>query len=292
VTARIDVINGSGVVTNLDQLVQRGVETITGLMSVPEKRGGNLVVPGSHGELHIPGKKYGAANLVSQLWVRGVNPDGTVPGGSDDGARVAFQQNLRTLINLFTVDERLTLRHTLTDGSQREIVGEVTDAIQPEIDSFGRYTNGRFAVALNCASPFWADLTTVSQTISSTGAATLTNFVGADTWMEDLTLTFGPSQSNPRLTQASTGLWVQVGKVIAAGQGAVVNTTAWTVTATGGLSATGLYEALTYGATPLTARWFAMRPEPGGGAPVVQLTQTAGGTGQVTITGKRRYRIG
>ncbi len=290
-TARVDVINGSGVVTNLDQLVQRGVESITGLMSVPEKRGGNLVVPGSHGELHIPGKKYGAANLVSQLWVRGINPDGTFPG-ADDATRLAFHANLRTLINLFTVDERITLRHTLSDGSQREIVGEVTDAIQPTVDSFGRYTNGTFAVALNCASPFWADLTAVSQSISSTGAATLTNFAGADTWMEDLTLTFGASQSNPRLTQASTGLFVQVGKVIAAGQGTVVNTAAWTVTATGGLSSTGLYEALSYGASPLTSRWFAMRPEPGGAAPILTLTQTGGGTGQVTIAGKRRYRIG
>jgi hypothetical protein len=48
---------------------------------------------------------------------------GTIPGGGDPEARLLFLQNLRTLIGLFMTDERLTLRHTLSDGTAREIVG-------------------------------------------------------------------------------------------------------------------------------------------------------------------------
>jgi hypothetical protein len=226
---------------------------------------------------------------VLPLGVRGVNADGTIPGGTDSAARLAFHANLRALVAMFVVDERVRLRHTLSDGSVREIVGEVTDVIEPQVSGRGRYTLGRLAIALRCASPFWSDLTDSSQVVTSGGPVTLTSFGGATAPMEDLQLLFGP-QSNPRLTQASTGIFVEVGRVIAAGQTITVDTATWQVSGTGGVAA-GLYEDLVYGGRG-TSRWFALHPEPGGGAPVVELTETGAGTGQVTVTGRRRYKIG
>jgi hypothetical protein len=289
VTQSVSVVDGAGVERNLDQLVAQGVEGVTGMLAVPGKRGSDLVVPGAHGELHIPAKRYNPANLVLPLWVRGVNADGTIPGGTDSAARLAFHANLRALVAMFVVDERVRLRHTLSDGSVREIVGEVTDVIEPQVSGRGRYTLGRLAIALRCASPFWSDLTDSSQVVTSGGPVTLTSFGGATAPMEDLQLLFGP-QSNPRLTQASTGIFVEVGRVIAAGQTITVDTATWQVSGTGGVAA-GLYEDLVYGGRG-TSRWFALHPEPGGGAPVVELTETGAGTGQVTVTGRRRYKIG
>ncbi len=292
-TARVDVITADGAVHQLDQLVQRGVEGITGLMKSPQKRGGNHLVPGEHGEKHRAGKRSGPASIVLPLWVRGVNPDGTIPVGADAGARLAFHANLRALLGLFTVDELVTIRHTLTDGSAREIVGEVTEAIDPTVRDSGRHTLGRASVALNCANPFWRDLSAVAASFTSAAPATLTAFVGISAPVEDLTITFGP-QSNPRIEQTSSGIWMAIDRIIPAGQSIVVDTsndpeTGWTIRQEP-TPATGLYEDLRYGGRG-TSRWFALRPEPGGGTPIVHLTETAGGFGTCDITGKRTYKI-
>lgn len=293
-TEKIEVVVAPGTAYEqtheLDQLVARGVEGAGGLMAVPERRGGNMVVPGSHGELHVVGKKYGANTLVMPLWVRGVNPDGTVPNPGDSAARLLFHDNLRTLTGLFTEGEQIVVRHTLTDGSAREIRGEVTDRVDPEMSGAGRWTLGRLSVAVNCADPFWADIdpVTATRTLANDATSALTEFAGASAPMEDLLVTFSP-QSNPRLTQPYTDIFVQVGRVITAGQTVTVDTAQWQVYGTGGAAA-GLYEDLEYGGRG-TTRFFALTPEPGGAAPVVRLNHTGGGTGQVAVTGKRKYKI-
>lgn len=292
-TQMVSVITG-GVEYNLDRLVAQGVEGVTGLMRVPEKRGGNLIIPGAHGELHIPGKKSSAASLVLPLWVRGVNPNGTIPGQSDAAARLAFHDNLRELMGLFVVDELVTIRHTLSDGSAREIVGEVTDAIEPELLNAGRNTLGRFTVGINCGDPFWADVAASEETVTSTaGIVPLAAFAGASAPMEDLVVTFGPSL-NPRLAQPSTGLHMEYGGLISAGQSLIVDTsddpvTGWSLASTGGLEWD--YRQLSYpqNHTRTTSRWFALAPERG--APSVQFTHTGAGAATATISGRRKYKI-
>lgn len=283
---KIEVITSDEVVHDLDTCVVHGVDGIAGMLVVPSKRGENLVVPGSHGELHIPAKKHNPANVVLQLWVRGVNPDGTIPADGD--ARRVFVGNLRALVAMFTVDEQVILRHTLSDGSAREIVGEVTDTIEPDITGWGRWSLGQFAVALTCAHPFWADVDEVTSTVDAGSPAALTEFEGATAPMEDLLIELGP-QSNPRLEQPSTGIFVKVNRVIEAGQTITVDTSTWEVYGSPGVAG-GLYEDLEYGGRG-TARWFALSPEPGG-TPVVELTNSDGSGGQVVITGKRKYKIG
>lgn len=273
---------------NLDQLVAQGVEGITGLMTVPAKRNGNLVIPGAHGQLHAVGKRFDAANLVSPMWVRGVNPDGTIPSGTDDATRLAFHARVRALVAMFA-PERVTLRHTLTDGTAREITGEVTDVLDFTVRGSGRHTLGQVAVGLNCADPFWTDLadTTDSITVTTGGTGTLEQFDGASAPMENLIVTFG-QQSNPRLEQAATGVFVGYNGVIGAGQSLVVNTATWALSGTGGLTITAAsYTNLYYGG-PGTSRWFALNPAAGG--PVVALTHTGGGSATVTVTGRRRYK--
>lgn len=285
-TEMIAVVTGDDVEHDLDAYCARGVQDASGMFRTPARRGKDLVVPGVHGELHLANKRYGAANLVLKLWVRGVNADGSIPT-SDTAGRLAFHENLRALMALFTVEDRIRLRHTLSDGSVREIAGEVTDTIVPDVQGRGRWTLGQFNVALYCTYPFWRDLDPVTSTVSSAvGSATLAEFAGTTAQIEDLVLTFGP-QSNPRLEQASTGVWVAVDRIIGGGQTLVVDTAQWLIYGTGGLTG-GLYEDLRYGG-PGTTRWFALRPESGGGAPVVSLTETGIGTGSVSITGLRTY---
>lgn len=288
-TQQISVIRSDGVEVDLDRCVDRSVEGVNGLLVVPAKRGSNLVIPGAHGELHIPGKRHQAGAVVLPMWVRGVLSDGSIPDATDSGPRLLFLQNLRELISTFVVDELVTIRHTLSDGTAREIRGEVTATVEPEVSGRGRYSLGRMAVALSCPSPFWSDLDPVTEEIDAGAPQTLTAFTGASAPMEDLLVEFGP-QNNPRLEQPSSGIFVRMPRVITSGQTVTVDTAQWQVYGSGGVAG-GLYEDLEYGGRG-TTRWFALRPEPGGGAPVVELTNTGASAGVATVTGKRKYKIG
>jgi hypothetical protein len=73
---------------------------------------------------------------------------------------------------------------------------------------------------------------------------------------------------------------VQLNRVITSGKTVTVDTGGWIVFGSTGVPG-GLYEDLDYGEHG-TSRWFALRPESGGAAPIVELTSTAGGT--VTVT--------
>lgn len=288
-TARIDLVLGDGTVAALDQCVSFAVDGSGGLVQVPAKRGGNLQVPGMHGEMHVWAKKYGPGTVLLPMWVRGVNTDGTIPSGSDTAARLLYHANLRQLLAWFTVDERLRVRHTLTDGTAREITGEVLDVIEPTQSGAGRTTLGRFTAALSCADPFWSDLADASATVPSTGASTsLAGFAGATAPMESLQIVLSGPLTNPRLAQPSTGIFVQINRALSAGQTVTVDTGMWQVY--GAPAMAGLFEQLTYGGRG-TTRWFALRPGPGGVAPAVTLTATAG-SGTAQITGRRRFNIG
>jgi hypothetical protein len=285
-TLNISVVRGDDVEHDLDAYCATGVQDPGGMFSTPAKRGKDLIVPGVHGEVALRDKRYGAANLVLKLWVRGVNPDGTAPA-TDDAGRLAFHANLRALIELFAVEDQVRLRHRLSDGTVREIAGEVPAVIVRKLSGRGRWTLGQFNIALYCQYPFWRDLDLTTSVVSSaTATSTLGEFAGTSAQIEDLVLTFGP-QSNPRLEQPSTGVWVAMNRIIGGGQTLVVDTGNWLVYGTGGLSG-GLYESLSYGG-PGTTRWFALSPEPGGGAPIVSLTETGLGSGSVSVTGLRTY---
>lgn len=281
--------------TSLDDLLAQGIEGSTGLHSVPAKRGSNIDVPQRHGQLHVPHKRYQSAALVFPMWVRGVNPDGSLPSGTDAAARLAFHARVRALVKLFIAGELVTIRHTLSDGTAREITGEVTDVIDFTVARAGRNTLGRVSVGLNCADPFWTDLTDTVETFSlATGnTASLTGFGAASAPMDDVIVRFHPS-SNPELTQVSTGVFVAYDGIIAAGRKLEVNTATWAVTGT--IDAGGTWVP---GSAPTqhiarirhggAARLFSLAPQHP--SPVVQLEHTGGGSATASITGKQRHLV-
>lgn len=114
---------------------------------------------------------HGAA---ADVGARGVNTDGTIPSGSDTAARLLYHANLRQLLAWFTVDERLRVRHTLTDGTAREITGEVLDSVTVQrspVPVFCQARGRRRAVRERCG-------TTLLYARPFTGRASL--FVGCD----------------------------------------------------------------------------------------------------------------
>lgn len=279
--------------TPLDDLTAQGIAGAEGLHRVPGKRGKNIRVPGRHGELHVPGKRYEPAALVLPLWARGVLPDGTLP--ADEPARLEVHRRLRALTRLFTVGELVTVRQTLTDGTAREISGEVTDAIDWSLLNSGRATLGKVAIGLDCPDPFWTDLadTTATATLVAGQTATLTDFASADAPMDDLRVAFGPG-SNPELSQPSTGAFIAYDGTIATGRKLVVDAAAWSVTGT--VDAGGTWQPgsapsqhiarIRHGRHP---RLFTLAPQDP--APAVRLTHTGGGSMTVSVVGRRRYLV-
>ncbi|MFC5997105.1 hypothetical protein ACFQE5_23105 [Pseudonocardia hispaniensis] len=257
---------------------------LSALLRVPAKRGADLVIPGEHGELHIPGKRYEAGVVALPLLVLGCDPDtGRVPAGST--ARRELYKRMDELIAAIG-DEQLLIERVRPDGAERELRGEVLDVLDPRTQPPGNLAE--VTVVLKTADPFWSDTAdrTGSLTVATGGSGQLTALDSATALMQDLLVEIGPS-ANPRLEQPASGIFVGWNGIIAADQTLQINTATWTVTGTGGLTVTPAdYERLHYGGAG-TRRWFALRPEPGG--PTVQLTHTGGGTATATVTGRRKY---
>lgn len=281
--------------TNLDNLVAQGLSGISGLYQVPAKRGANIAIPERDGELHIPRKLYGPATIVFPLWVRGVDPT-TEQVTSDAAARLTFHQRARDLAALFCVGDLVTVRHTLSDSTAREIAGEVTDAIPFDISSHDRWTLGQVTIGLNCADPFWTDTadTTADFTLTTGQTTSLTGFTAASARMNDLLITFYPG-SNPKLSQPTTGAFFAYNGIISAGRKLVVDTGDWTITGT--VDAGGTWDPSTAPTQHVArvekgahARLFTLSPERPA-APVVKLEHTGGGSMRVTAAGKLRYLV-
>lgn len=288
-TAQISV-NG----IDLDALLAQGVQGSAGLHTVAGRRGSNIEVPQRHGARHVAGKRYQQNTMALPMWVRGVLPDGSIP--SDPAARLEFHRRLRELVALFHVGELVTLRHTLTDGSAREIVGEVTDVLDFSVEGTGRHSLGQVSVGLTCADPFWTDLaaTTVTFALATGATRTLTEFAAASAPMEDLTVSFGPG-TNISLSQPAVSSFLAYDGPITASRKLVTDTAAWTVTGTvdaGGTwqpasAPTQHIKRIRHGRHPRLWYLAPTRPNP----PVVQLTHTGGGTVSCTISGKQRHLV-
>lgn len=285
--------------TEIDDLLAQGTSGVEGLHRVPSKRNRNVRRPGAHGELHIPGKLYEPADLLMPLWVRGVNRDGTIPAAGP--ARLKFHERLRKLQRLFTAGELVTIRHTLSDDTAREITGEVLDTQDWGIANGGADTIGLVRMPLACADPFWTDVDLTAQTLTLTSGetGTLTDFEPADAPMDELLVTFGPG-NNPRLDQVelrapAVGAWVAYDGIIDAARTVVVDTAEWEVV--GLVDGGGTW--LPGGAptqhiarvrhNPRVHRLFTLAPQQT--APRVRLTHTGGGTMSVTVSGRRRYLV-
>lgn len=249
------------------------------LMSGPAKRGKNVTVPGRHGTIRTPRKRFNEADITLTLIVLGSQPDGSVPSGS---AALELYARADALMSLFPAADTVTLTRTMPDGSVRQCLAEVVDKVDWTRLMGGRPLLGQVSIALTIPGVFWTDLTPVTSTITGvTGTVgTLTAFQGATAPMEDLTITFGPC-SNPLISQGA--VYMQYNGVIAAGRQLVVTTKNWVLSTGTGAAWVPAYSAIAYGPGPA---WFSLDPT----QPLsVSLVHTGGGSASVTFTGSRAF---
>lgn len=254
------------------------LNSLAPLMHVPAKRNPNVTVPGRHGTIRTPRKRYAENDIVLTFLVLGAQADGTVPSGST--AAREFYARVDTLLGLFAA-ETVQLTRTMPDGSVRQATVEVADKMDWTRNLGTAPLLGQVAVAFTNPAGFWSETTVSSQTITgATGTtATLTAFAGSTAPITDVTLTWGPC-SNPMLVYGPG--FVQYNGVITAGRQLVINTSNWSVNSGTGTAWSPDLRNVSFGPGPT---WLELVPA----VTTAQITHTGGGSASCTLAAARRF---
>lgn len=200
------------------------IETLNGRQRVPQYRGDDQRVPFRPGAIWRP-KQPDSRTLTLAMWVLGCNTDGSAPAGS---ARAKFNDNREQLIKLFfdpTAQLSLTKRwQTISSGLKSatalaELVSDM-DATMLGIDG------AQFAVDLRLADPYFYGVTSSPAALAVSVGAVVNNPGVAP--VQKMTIVFNGGLTNPRLTNTTTGVWVQYTGVIAGGASVTLNTDLFT----------------------------------------------------------------
>lgn len=250
------------------------VRTLTGRLRVPGRRGADVVVPGRHGAIRTPGKRYDTAEVVLAMWVVGADQDGLIP--QDTTSRRLMAANIDKLAKLFGAGT-VELVQTRPDGTLRRLEGEVTGVI--DFTTMAGATRAEFAVTVRSWMAFWQDTVDVTADFTGEGAWPVNEFTAATAPCDELKLTlYGPS-SNPRAD--SGGVWAQYNQVIPIGQDVTLDCKTWELSGGGGLVPNHSLVAHSG-----DARWFVLAP---GDPPVVTLTDTSPNLVRARLVGRRNY---
>lgn len=252
---------------------------ISGLLTVPAKRGDDVVVPGRHGAIRYPRKRYDVGEIVLPMWVVGCRPDGSVPSHGRMGRE--FFRRRDELLQLFHADT-VELTFTRADGVTLSTSVEVVDVM----DFTRKWAEpiAQVSVALRLTEPFWTETQDVSTTITGvTGTTrTLMGFAGSTAPITDAVITFYGPVNNPKLTIGDR--WVQYNGVIAAGRQLVLECEHWR--ASSGTGATWSPDVRQVYREPGPC-WLEI-PASDAGVDVI-FTHTTGGSASVEISGQRKF---
>lgn len=277
VTTTAETLTVNGVVLNT---LAKNISSLAGRLRAPAYRTGNISIPGMHGELWIPNKKYQANIVTLPMWVVGCDDDGEIPVGSN--RRKEFFKRVDELVTLFKSPTLLDIVWTTARDEARRCWAEALDVLDFTTDASPK---GMVGVVLTIPEAFWEDLANKTQTLTGTGASlTPTNFQGGSAPMEDLVYKFTGPWTNPRAT-FSDGSWFQYSAALTASQTITIDSGEWELTGGGGLTAD--YSKISHDGTD--AVWGALPAS----AAAIALSGTARTTAsQFQITGKRKFLVG
>jgi hypothetical protein len=271
----------------LEQLLVNGVDLgsycymttdVSGLLSVPGRRGEDSAMPGRHGRIRTPGKRFDASEIVLPMWVVGARPDGTPPAGGE--AREFFRRR-DDLLRLFYADD-VVLSWRRSDGVTLTTSVEVVDVM----DFTRRWAEplAQVSIALRLVDAFWTEDADVAQTITGiTGtSANLTLFQGSTAPIADAVIRFIGPVNNPRLAVGER--WVQFNGVIPAGRELVLECEHWRASSGAGPVWAPQITQVYREPGPC---WLEFPPSL---APLTAtFTHTGGGNASVEIAGQRRF---
>lgn len=276
-----ETLSVNGIVLNT---LAKNISSLSGRLRAPGHRTSNIALPGMHGELHVPNKKYQANTIVLPMWVQGCDDDGGIPEGKNK--RRVFFENYNALVGLFKgVEDLLDVQWVRPDGSVRQCYAESTEVFDFTTDTEGY---GAVAVVLTIPGAFWQDSEELLQSWTGNLASVKpTKFVGSSAPSEDVIYELVGPWTNPEVVFWD-GSWFKYNAALAAGQKLTVDCGEWELTGTG---FTPDYTKFLHDG--VDAAWGALPAVPGPAAPTIVLNGTARTAAtSFTLRGRRKYLIG
>ncbi len=257
--------------------VVRDVEYRDGLYRSAPLSGENVEIGGMDGELWTP-KRFGAGSFLLNLWLG---------GKTRAEVEVAYHTLLLRMVRKHAL---VRFRRVLADGSARECLGEVVQAIEPQaIGNLGM----RASIEVRVPGAFWRD-----QAIIDTGDLSIAGlsgtavtlaldaFAGADAPMADLTVHVAGLVNGLRVTTPETGHYFAYSGVLNDGETLVINSATSSLTVPGGSA--GNLARFTYTGT----RFFELFPRPDDSAPQLRvLAASSGANASLRFVGRRSYLV-
>lgn len=286
-TTTAETLSVNGVVLNT---LAKNISSLTGRLRAPALRTDNITVPGRHGTIRVPNKRYEEGQVILPMWVRGNDDD------ENNVGRSTFYTNVDTLTQLFRPGAgTLTVIHTLPDGTQRRCIAECTEAINMTMTAGGEWPYATFSVALRVPSVFWEDTSTTSIDLAHNFNGSVTQLSGTTAPIEDAVFTiYGPCTSATVEARYNGGamedpLYFTYSGTIGTGQTLVVNSGTWKLTGTSGLVVD--YTKMFHTGS---SRFLTIAPGPVGGNPQLKVTMAnaVSGTSKVNVTARRKYLVG
>lgn len=250
------------------------------VLAGPGPRGSNQVVPGRHGTIRTPRKRFDEVEYALPLWINGCLPDGSIPAGSTERAELFARRD--ELLRLLYADP-LICAYTRPDGTTVQAHCEVSDVL--DFTTVAAQPYAQVSVALRNPSAFWFDADPVSQTVTGVSGtvADLTAFADATAPITDLTITYSGPINNPTLLHGPSRFLTWNG-VVASGKQLVINTGNWTVSPGTGTAWSPDLRDVSFGPGP---SWLELDPTLSSFQ--ITLNHTAAGSASVTLTARRAY---
>lgn len=282
-----ETLSVNGVVLNT---LAKNISSLTGRLRAPALRTDNVIVPGRHGTIRTPNKRYEEGQIILPMWVRGMDDNGGTV------SRTQFFKNLDSLTQLFRPGAGLlTVIHTLPDASQRRVLAECTEAIDTTSVSGGGMPYGTFSVALRVPGVFWEDVNTVSVDFTNGFNGDVTQLAGTTAPIEDAVFKVtGPCQSVTVEARYNGGamddpMYLTYSGIVGTGQTLTINCSNWQLTGGGGMVVDYTKMFHTGG-----SRWLTLAPGPVGGSPQLKVSFGTASIGvtKLTMTTRRKFLVG
>ncbi|MFI7630278.1 hypothetical protein [Microbispora rosea] len=247
---------------------------------LPAVKAVSVEVPGRAGQLPVLGLDVEATTVPLGLFVTCNRPDGT------EGDLEALEHNLAALYSVFGVRHRLLdVRHMPAPGIELQASATVLAAVDPDVDIANRFA--RMQVVLTVPGTYWRDVSAVTWSGKLPGAGqVVTPLAGSTAPIADALVRFTGPATNPKITDAASGVTVAYTGALTGGQrllvdcenlrAARVSTDTWDLA--GGTDVTGSMDSSGPGSAN---RWLHLTPAMAGHDPYsrsITVTTTASGT--------------
>jgi len=212
---------------------------VTGADELPPLRGENWQRSGADGRTHVA-KRLDSRKVSLALIVNAMAADGSGSGAAQT------RTNIDALLAVLGPRVQGTLTRLMPDGTTRSGQAECM-SVQNWSEPVGKEFAALVAT-FEMADPYWYGASTTGPGSTSTPASP-TDFTftlaGNVRNVRRLTIDWTGPVTNPRLTNQTTGAYVNVAQAVTSGQHLIIDATAWTVLNNG----VNAMPALTHGPT-------------------------------------------